>query len=202
MIGSIPQIGGAHQVDLPGHRPAASRRACCSSRSSPSARSSSGWPARASSPAGRATRAGAGSTSSSRRRCRACAGPSKAGSACSPPSRVMTRRPRGLRRRSGIATQGGESLDPVLGVGVLGLATAAFAGVGLAVGGLVRASLAAPVAAGLVIATLPARYARRGARPAGPGARPVAVPPPRPADGRRLRAGRDPGGRGCSRSAA
>jgi ABC-2 type transport system permease protein len=53
----------------------------------------------------------------------------------------------------GVASQKGQVLDPVLGVGVLGLATAAFAGVGLAVGGLVRASLAGPVAAGLVIAT-------------------------------------------------
>ena len=54
---------------------------------------------------------------------------------------------------AGVATQGGVVLDPVLGVGVLGLATAAYAGIGLAAGGLVRASLAAPVAAGLVIAT-------------------------------------------------
>jgi ABC-2 type transport system permease protein len=53
----------------------------------------------------------------------------------------------------GIATQSGEVLGPMLGVGVLGLATAAFAGIGLAGGGLVRASLAAPLAAGLVIAT-------------------------------------------------
>jgi ABC-2 type transport system permease protein len=54
---------------------------------------------------------------------------------------------------AGIATQAGDIVAPMLGIGVLGLATAAFAGVGLAVGGLVRASLAAPVAAGLVIAT-------------------------------------------------
>jgi ABC-2 type transport system permease protein len=53
----------------------------------------------------------------------------------------------------GVATQAGDVIPPMLGVGVLGLATAAFAGVGLAAGGLVRASLAAPVAAGLVIAT-------------------------------------------------
>jgi ABC-2 type transport system permease protein len=52
-----------------------------------------------------------------------------------------------------IATQGGSIVEPMLGVGVLGLATAAYTGLGLAVGGLVRASLAAPVAAGLVIAT-------------------------------------------------
>ena len=54
---------------------------------------------------------------------------------------------------AGIASQGNDVTEPVLGVGVLGLATAAFAGIGLAVGGVVRASLAAPVAAGLVIAT-------------------------------------------------
>ncbi|MEA2578140.1 MAG: polyether ionophore transport system permease protein [Chloroflexota bacterium] len=53
----------------------------------------------------------------------------------------------------GVATQAGDVIPPMLGVGVLGLATAAFAGVGLAAGGLVRPSLAAPVAAGLVIAT-------------------------------------------------
>ena len=53
----------------------------------------------------------------------------------------------------GVTTQAGDVIPPMLGVGVLGLATAAFAGVGLAAGGLVRASLAAPVAAGLVIAT-------------------------------------------------
>lgn len=53
----------------------------------------------------------------------------------------------------GVATQGGEPLAPIVGVGVLGLATAAFAGIGFAAGGVVRASLAAPVTAGLVIAT-------------------------------------------------
>jgi ABC-2 type transport system permease protein len=53
----------------------------------------------------------------------------------------------------GVTSQGGEPLEPVLGVGVLGLATAAFAGIGFAAGGVVRASLAAPVTAGLVIAT-------------------------------------------------
>lgn len=53
----------------------------------------------------------------------------------------------------GVASQGGEPLDPILGVGVLGLATAAFTGIGFAAGGVVRASLAAPVTAGLVIAT-------------------------------------------------
>ena len=53
----------------------------------------------------------------------------------------------------GVASQGGDPLEPVLGVGVLGLATAAFAGIGFAAGGVVRASLAAPVSAGLVIGT-------------------------------------------------
>jgi ABC-2 type transport system permease protein len=52
-----------------------------------------------------------------------------------------------------IATQGGNVVQPVLGVGVLGLATAAYTGLGLAAGGLVRGSLAAPVTAGLVIGT-------------------------------------------------
>ena len=54
---------------------------------------------------------------------------------------------------AGVATQAGDIVAPILGVGVLGLATTAFAGVGLAAGGIVRASLAGPVAAGLVIAT-------------------------------------------------
>jgi ABC-2 type transport system permease protein len=48
---------------------------------------------------------------------------------------------------------GGNVVDPLLGTAVLGLAAAAFAGVGLGVGGLVRSSLAAGVTAGLVIAT-------------------------------------------------
>ena len=55
---------------------------------------------------------------------------------------------------AGVATQTGDIVAPILGVGVLGLATTAFAGIGLAAGGIVRASLAGPVAAGLVIATL------------------------------------------------
>ena len=53
-----------------------------------------------------------------------------------------------------VATQAGDVVQPMLGIGVLGLASAAFAGVGLAVGGLVRSSLAAGVTAVLVIATL------------------------------------------------
>ena len=53
-----------------------------------------------------------------------------------------------------VASQGGDVVAPVAGIGVLGLASAAFAGVGLAVGGLVRSSLAAGVTAVLVIATL------------------------------------------------
>jgi len=52
-----------------------------------------------------------------------------------------------------VATQGGNVADPVLGAGILGLAAAAFTGIGFAAGGLVRASLAAPVAAFVVIAT-------------------------------------------------
>jgi ABC-2 type transport system permease protein len=53
----------------------------------------------------------------------------------------------------GVAIQGGSVREPIAGTAVLGLAAAAFAGIGLAVGGLVRSSLAAGVTAGLVIAT-------------------------------------------------
>jgi ABC-2 type transport system permease protein len=52
-----------------------------------------------------------------------------------------------------VATQGGDVIGPMAGCAVLGLASAAFAGIGLAVGGLVRTSLAAGVTAFLVIAT-------------------------------------------------
>jgi ABC-2 type transport system permease protein len=52
-----------------------------------------------------------------------------------------------------VLSQGGEILDPVGGSLILGLTSAAFAGLGLAVGGVVRASLAAPVAAIAAIAT-------------------------------------------------
>jgi ABC-2 type transport system permease protein len=52
-----------------------------------------------------------------------------------------------------VASQAGDVGAPVAGIAVLGLAAAAFGGVGLAVGGLVRASLAAGVTAFLVIAT-------------------------------------------------
>jgi ABC-2 type transport system permease protein len=52
-----------------------------------------------------------------------------------------------------VMTQGGDLAGPLGGVAVLALASAAFAGVGFAVGGVVRASLAAPVVAMLVIAT-------------------------------------------------
>jgi ABC-2 type transport system permease protein len=50
-----------------------------------------------------------------------------------------------------VATQGGDVVAPVAGAGILGLAASAFAGVGLAAGGLVRSSLAAPVAGLIVI---------------------------------------------------
>jgi ABC-2 type transport system permease protein len=53
-----------------------------------------------------------------------------------------------------IGSQGGDVVTPVVGVGILGLASAAFASIGLAVGGLFRLSLAAAVTAFLVIATL------------------------------------------------
>jgi ABC-2 type transport system permease protein len=52
-----------------------------------------------------------------------------------------------------VLSQGGDTATPIGGSLILGLAAAAFAGVGLAVGGLVRASLAAPAAAFMAIAT-------------------------------------------------
>jgi ABC-2 type transport system permease protein len=52
----------------------------------------------------------------------------------------------------GVIGAGGDPLDPVLGALVLGGYTAALLGVGLAAGGLVRPSLAGPVAAGLGLA--------------------------------------------------
>ena len=52
-----------------------------------------------------------------------------------------------------IVSQAGDLVAPVAGVAVLGLVSAAFAGVGLAAGGLVRCSLATGVTAMLVIAT-------------------------------------------------
>jgi ABC-2 type transport system permease protein len=53
-----------------------------------------------------------------------------------------------------IGSQGRDVLNPVAGIGILGLASAAFASVGLAAGGLFRLSWAAGVTAFLVIATL------------------------------------------------
>ena len=53
-----------------------------------------------------------------------------------------------------VVAQGGDPVAPVAGIGILGLAASAFAGVGLAVGGLVRSSLAAGVTGVLIIATL------------------------------------------------
>ncbi len=52
-----------------------------------------------------------------------------------------------------VASQGGSIAEPIAGIGVLGLAAAAFAGIGLAVGGLVRASWAAPAVGYVVLAT-------------------------------------------------
>ena len=57
-------------------------------------------------------------------------------------------------RRSRSSSRAATSSTPVAGIGILGLAAAAFAGVGLAVGGLVRSSLAAGVTGVLIIATL------------------------------------------------
>ena len=53
-----------------------------------------------------------------------------------------------------VVTQGGDPVAPVAGIGILGLSAGAFASVGLAVGGLVRSSLAAGVTGVLIIATL------------------------------------------------
>jgi ABC-2 type transport system permease protein len=53
-----------------------------------------------------------------------------------------------------VIAQGGDPLAPIAGIGILGLTAAAFAGVGLAVGGLVRSSLAAGVTGVLIVATL------------------------------------------------
>ena len=55
---------------------------------------------------------------------------------------------------AGVASQGGDVWPPVVGIAVLALAAAAFAGVGLAAGGLIRTSLAVGVTGSLVIATL------------------------------------------------
>ena len=53
-----------------------------------------------------------------------------------------------------VASQGGDIVDPVGGLGdPRSVPLQAFAGIGFAVGGLVRSSLAAPVAAAVVIAT-------------------------------------------------
>jgi polyether ionophore transport system permease protein len=54
----------------------------------------------------------------------------------------------------GVANQGGDVAQPLIGMGVLTLAAAGFTGVGLAAGGLIRLSLAAGVTGFLVIATL------------------------------------------------
>jgi putative exporter of polyketide antibiotics len=53
----------------------------------------------------------------------------------------------------GAVAAGSDALTPMAGTFALGLFAAALAGVGFAVGGLVRASLAAPVVAVVVIAT-------------------------------------------------
>jgi ABC-2 type transport system permease protein len=54
----------------------------------------------------------------------------------------------------GAAIAGGDALAPMVGSASLGLYAAAIAGVGFAVGGLFRTSIAAEAAAGVVIATL------------------------------------------------
>lgn len=52
-----------------------------------------------------------------------------------------------------VGSQGGDISAPLAGSAILGLAAAGFAGMGFAAGGLIRSSLAAPVAGGVVIAT-------------------------------------------------
>jgi ABC-2 type transport system permease protein len=52
-----------------------------------------------------------------------------------------------------VATQAGDIVTPVVGIGILGLSAIGFTGLGLVAGGLVRSSLAAPVTGALVIAT-------------------------------------------------
>ncbi len=59
----------------------------------------------------------------------------------------------GLFVIAAVGSQGGDITAPVAGSAILGLAAAAFTGVGFAAGGLFRSSLAAPVAATVVIAT-------------------------------------------------
>jgi ABC-2 type transport system permease protein len=54
----------------------------------------------------------------------------------------------------GVANQGGDVAQPLVGIAMLTLAAAGFTGVGLAAGGLIRLSLAAGVTSFLVIATL------------------------------------------------
>ena len=91
------------------------------------------------------------------------------------------------------ATQGGDVVDPVVGIGILGLAAAGFAGVGLAVGGVVRSSLAAGVTGVLIVATLLLDTLGAALKLPRMGAGPVALPAPRAADGGHHRPGR--GGR-------
>ena len=59
----------------------------------------------------------------------------------------------GLLVAIAIAIEGGDIAGPIGGAFVLGIAGAGFAGIGLAVGGLVRASLAAPAAGAAIVAT-------------------------------------------------
>jgi ABC-2 type transport system permease protein len=53
----------------------------------------------------------------------------------------------------GVASQGGDLVTPLAGSAILGLAAAGFLGIGFPAGGLIRSSVAAPVAAFVVIAT-------------------------------------------------
>jgi putative exporter of polyketide antibiotics len=59
----------------------------------------------------------------------------------------------GVLTTIGVAAVGGSIAEPIVGVVVLGLAVAGLTSIGFAAGGLVRSSLAAPVAALVVIVT-------------------------------------------------
>jgi ABC-2 type transport system permease protein len=60
----------------------------------------------------------------------------------------------GLVTALGVATTGGDVVDPVIGSSVIALYGMALAGIGLAVGGLLRPSLAAPTVIVLLVGTL------------------------------------------------
>ena len=124
----------------------------CSSCSSSSASSWPGSRPRRSSPAGHRTRRAAGSRRSWRRRCRARAGRSPAGSASLRPSACSPRCWRSASAsgsRSAAATSSRRSSAR----SSLGSTRPRWPAIGLAVGGLVRTSIAGEIVAALVIVT-------------------------------------------------